>query len=217
MHASRRASIANGGLPPRSVLRSALALGAALLLLCVAVAGLWYQDWRYSLPTPRPANLAQPAPGQRVFADDLGAAALVADGRPLWLHFTSSECPCSRFAADHVRALVRDCGARVRFVAVEEGEGGSGVELGMPEIADPDGRIARRFGVYSTPQAVLLAGDGSLWYRGNYNASRYCSDARSAYARLALEALLGGAPRPEFPAPATVAYGCALPHAEGAP
>ena len=47
--------------------------------------------------------------------------------------------------------------------------------------------------------------------RGNYNASRYCTDRATEYARIALELLLGSN---DAPVPAeTPAYGCELPSA----
>lgn len=208
-------SDASGGATIGARVRSVLALSGALLMLATAASAFWYQDWRYSLPTPRPPDLAEVPLGTSVAGPPAAD-----DGRPVFLHFTSPECPCSRFARDHVRALLRALGERTRFLVVEEAEAGdeSGArtELGIPRIADPGGRIAARFGVYSTPQAVILAPDGSLWYRGNYNAARFCTDPATAYARLALEALLLGDARPAFPASATTAYGCALPGAEAA-
>lgn len=197
--------------------RVVAALASSALLLALVATTFWYQDWRYSLPTPPPPGLEQVALGALVA--DLPLAH--EDGRPLFLHFTSRACPCSRFALDHVRALVREHGERVRFVAVlpAESEDGSvdatdereGTGLGIPEVVDVGGRLAARLGVYSTPQAVLLDADGTLRYRGNYNAARFCTRRESEYARLALEALLAGAPIPAWPEAATRAYGCALP------
>ena len=40
-----------------------LAAGCTALLLTLVIAVFWYQDWQYSLPTPRPETLKQPALG----------------------------------------------------------------------------------------------------------------------------------------------------------
>jgi hypothetical protein len=78
-------------------------------------------------------------------------------------------------------------------------------------VKDTGGEIARECGVYSTPQAVILTSEGRLYYRGNYNLARYCSDPATEFARLAIESILGG--RPAFPAPkeSVISYGCSLP------
>lgn len=196
--------------------RGLAVLVTTLLLLASAAGTLWYQDWRYSLPTRRPLGLQQIALGSNV-AEELRG--LESDERPLFLHFTSPDCPCSRFVLDQLRALVRAQGDAVRFVAVIEGldalADGDVSGLGLPQLFDPHGRLAARLGVYSTPQAVILTADGTLWYRGNYNAARFCVQPRTAFAQQALEALLADIPRPEFPASATLAYGCALSNGEG--
>jgi hypothetical protein len=73
-----------------------------------------------------------------------------------------------------------------------------------------DSSLAAGCGVYSTPQAVIINGDQQLHYRGNYNKSRYCTDKKTNYAQIALEALLYKQPL-AFDAFATKAYGCQLP------
>jgi hypothetical protein len=84
-------------------------------------------------------------------------------------------------------------------------------ELGVPVIHDADGSLARRVGVYSSPQAVILTADGALYYRGNYNLARYCTDARTEFARIAIEHVLAGKASYDAPVQARVAYGCPLP------
>jgi len=141
-------------------------------------------------------------------------------GRPLFLHFFNPDCPCSRFNQDHVRDLIRAHGHDATFVAVIEPEGSPLAEdaaatathdLGVPAVIDEDGDLARQVGVYSTPQAVIVATDGWLYFRGNYNAARYCTDERSEHARIALEHALAGDRAFEAPPGSNVAYGCPLP------
>ncbi len=190
-------------------------LASTGLLLALIAATFWYQDWRYSLPTPRPPGLEQPALGTLV-PSWIRAQLAANDGRPVFLHFTSPDCPCSRFVLDHVRELVRAHQREVRFVAVIQPEGAHDplepdlIGLGIEQWTDAGGRIAASLGVYATPQAVLVTPGGELWYRGNYNVSRYCAQPGSAFARLALEALLAHSAKPEPPEAATRAYGCAL-------
>lgn len=196
-----------------------------LLLLGIAGTTLWFQDWRYSLPTPRPSALVQPAVGSPLLLT--GALAGLRLGRPaaagqiapaVFLHFFNPDCPCSRFNLDHVRDLSARYGDRVRFIAVVQAENAPALDaeiqrchLSMQAVVDADGRIARAYGVYSTPQAVLLDRQGRLYYRGNYNAARYCDRTASEYARIALDSLLAGHPPPLLPSSAAIAYGCPLP------
>ena len=74
-----------------------------------------------------------------------------------------------------------------------------------------DGALPAACGVYSTPQAVLLDTHRRLYYRGNYNQSRYCTDEKTSYAKIAIEGLLHAQSRLAFGQLALRAYGCSLP------
>ncbi len=184
----------------------------------------WRQDWRYSLPTPRPAGLYQPPLGSAVPLPPV-LARFKRPRRALFLHFVNSRCPCSQFNLEHVRFLTEQFHSAVDFVAVvqtplserEARAEYSGLHLAMPMVLDSKARLGSAFGVYSTPQAVLLGETGQLYFRGNYNLSRYCADATTEFARLALLALVNGRPLPAFPQQAMVAYGCPLRRLRTAP
>jgi hypothetical protein len=146
----------------------------------------------------------------------LESGKLTANGRPVHFHFFNPTCPCSRFNLDHLHALVRKFGSKVYFVAVVESDlvdtkafADIAKDLEIPWIADDNGKIAAAAGIYSTPQAVVTTADGALFYRGNYNLSRYCTDPKTEFARIALESLIAQTPAPASPQPA--AYGCELP------
>jgi hypothetical protein len=181
----------------------------------------WEQDWKWGLPTPRPANLTQPAIGSRLaLPTRIANVGTRTPQRPLFIHFFNPDCPCSRFNQDHVRTLIRENRETATFLAVIEPEDGPARtesvaeverDLGIPAVLDADGSLARAAGVYSSPQAVILAPDGALYYRGNYNLARYCTDERTEFARIALEHVLAGDPAYDAPAPARIAYGCPLP------
>jgi hypothetical protein len=72
-----------------------------------------------------------------------------------------------------------------------------------------DAALAASCGVYSTPQAVILSPGKQLFFRGNYNSSRYCTNKKSEYARQALDNLLHNLPVVHNPS-AITAYGCRL-------
>ena len=198
--------------------RTVLAGLSTLTLLGAIGAIFWYQDVRYSLPTPRPATWRPVPPGTRVaLPPEIEALRAQNPGKPLFLHFFNPSCPCSRFNVDHVRQLVTTFGRDVVFVAVLREQTPETLEhayralgLGIPFYVD-NGPMADATGVYSTPQAAVLDPDGVLFYRGNYNVTRYCRDRETEFARLALERLRLGAPAPQFASDATLAYGCPLP------
>jgi hypothetical protein len=169
------------------------------------------------VPAPRPADLQQPDVGAKL---TLSPLALRSDGTvPIFLHFFNPDCPCSRFNIEHIRMLIYKHKRQVRFVAVLQGQGEGerltasfrNLGLGIESVVDELGEIARAAGVYATPQAVLLDPQGRLYYRGNYNASRYCTAPDTEFARIALDRLLGGRPAEPISLAASTAYGCPRP------
>ena len=198
-------------------LRSAIVLCSTCLILGLIGSVFWYQDWQYSLPAIRPGNLEQKAIGEIVPVAQVGLA--VTGNQPLFLHFFNPKCPCSRFNVDHIRGLIRKHKGQVHFIAVLQGEGDRDqltqefehFGLGIDAVVDETGEIARAAGVYATPQAVLLDSGSRLYYRGNYNSSRYCSTPETEYARIALESLLIGKSAKPSVLEAITAYGCPFP------
>jgi hypothetical protein len=219
-----------GGISLR--VRVALVGASTVALLGVVGAAFWYGDLRYSRPTPRPATLVQPPIGATLpGAEWLTRAGVKPDGRPILIHFFNADCPCSRFNLEHLHKLEARFGDRVQFVAaVQSDADGSAsdqtdlrgrlesLHLGIPHFIDQGAVAAHVAGVYSTPQAVILDADSRLTFRGNYNASRFCTDPRTEFARIALESLIGDVPSAPHPSsrPAAIsaeqpAYGCQLP------
>jgi hypothetical protein len=84
-----------------------------------------------------------------------------------------------------------------------------GIDISV--IIQNGGKIAELCGVYATPQAVIIQQNNLLFYRGNYNKSRYCSDKNTNFAEMAIIDLLEGKEPPNFGELATRAYGCELP------
>jgi hypothetical protein len=147
---------------------------------------------------------------------DLAGKLPVADNKPVFLHFFNPDCPCSRFNIPFFKALVRKYNGRITFaIVVLNNQSYSAKEIQNKfDIDIPvsfDSTLAAACGVYSTPQAVLLDADRHLYYRGNYNKSRYCTDSRSNYAQMAIDSLFGHVPDPVFSGYALKSYGCQLP------
>jgi len=186
-----------------------------LMLLFTAVGALfWYNEGVYHLPTPIPENYKPISQGKFIKLNKL----LEADhGKPLFLHFFNPDCPCSRFNIANFKSLVKQYGSQVNFVIIVMNnkfytakEVQDKFDLSVPVLFDAS--IAASCGVYSTPQAVLLDNQHQLYYRGNYNSSRYCTDEKTSYAKIAIAGLLHNHTKLIFDQLALRAYGCRLPN-----
>lgn len=186
-------------------------IGAALVLIaCVSGIGLlfWKNELKYQLPTPKPANYIQVSTGHAVtlpqsFSSDAS----------YFLHFYNPDCPCSRFNARHLKSLIRSYKDSVQIVvvlAVQEDLTKAKKEFGedLTYFVDSDNSLTKACGVYSTPQAAIIDQQGRLFYRGNYNASRYCTTRATNFAELSLIALLNNQPPPSFGLVSSQSYGC---------
>lgn len=192
---------------------SKIVAGSLLALSAVAVIHIfWNEQIKYAQPTAVPAHYKPVAVG-----DTLLLPMSFEDGTAYFLHFYNPDCPCSRFNARHIESLINDYGSNIRFLIIvadathlQRARTRFGVDLAY--VVDSDQRIAQAVGVYSTPQAAIVTGDHSLYYRGNYNRSRYCTTRATNFAELSLLALINGQPAPDFGLEATQSYGCELEH-----
>jgi thiol-disulfide isomerase/thioredoxin len=194
-------------------MRTGTVIAWLALLFAGIIALFWHNEWVYSLPTPVPASYKIVSRG-----DDIRLTAQLdsLNNKPLLLHFFNPDCPCSRFNIDHFRSLVKQYGNKINFAMIVM----SNKEYSVKEIQDKyevnipvifDTTLAASCGVYSTPQAVIIDTTHKLYYRGNYNKGRYCTNQKTEYARMALDALLNKMPALVFDRFALKAYGCKLP------
>ena len=170
-------------------------------------------NWFIVYPTPVPTNYLDVKPGDYVNID---AVLKTEKDKPVFIHFFNPNCPCSKFNIPHVRSLMKEYENKATFaVAVmckdkyTEEEIRDKFDLDVPVLFDT--AIAKSCGVYSTPQAVILDKDHKLYFRGNYNKSRYCTDKKSNFAQMALDSLVNNKVEPLFSEAALKAYGCQLP------
>jgi thioredoxin-related protein len=194
-------------------MRKALTIVLLLVTFSSMACIFWYTDWEYSLPTPVPAKYHPVTTGTYV---ELAGTLRVAENKPVFLHFFNPDCPCSRFNIPFFKSLVRKYGDRISFAIVvlnnqsyTANQIKNKFDLDIP--VSFDSTLAAKCGVYSTPQAVLLDAEHHLYYRGNYNKSRYCSDSRTNYAQMAIDSLFSHVSQPLFSGLALKAYGCTLP------
>jgi peroxiredoxin len=188
----------------------------AILLLtftCISIL-FWYSEWQYSLPTPVPVKYHAVSINEHI---DITAKFNPAKNEPVFLHFFNPDCPCSRFNISHFKTLAAAYADKISFAVVVITKDKTYTEAGLKKkygITVPilfDTSLAAICGVYSTPQAVLLTAGQMLYYRGNYNRSRYCTDKKSNYAQIAIDSLLASKTEPVFNKYALTAYGCSLP------
>jgi hypothetical protein len=184
------------------------------LLLGIISGFFWYNQLRYSLPTPVPADYKTVHNGQKIL---LGRDLRFKNNKPVFLHFFNPDCPCSRFNIDQFKSLVKTYDSQVNFAVVlmtakpyTSAEIQDRFGIKVPIVADST--IAASCGVYSTPQAVVLNADKQLFYRGNYNKSRYCTDKETSYANIALMNILHKKTTLTLDQYALKAYGCTLPN-----
>ena len=189
-------------------------LFTVLLLLIGAAGGIgylfWQQEGQYLLPTPVPADYQPTSTGETVV---LNKGLMGSNRSGLFLHFFNPDCPCSRFNVKHFNYLGRTYGKQLQFAVIipEFADYEKARELiaaSIPVYVDKGDSLANASGVYATPQAVLLDSTGKLYYRGNYNKARYCTQKSSNYAEQALLDYLAGKTAPQFGQLASRSYGC---------
>jgi hypothetical protein len=184
------------------------------LLMAMIFSFFWYNQLRYSLPTPIPAGYKSVRKGEKIM---LGTDLQFNNDKPVFLHFFNPDCPCSRFNIDQFKSLVKSYQSQVNFAVVlmtakpyTAAEVQNRFGITVPIVIDST--IAASCGVYSTPQAVVLNTEKKLYYRGNYNKSRYCTDKKTSYANIALMNILHKKTTLRLDQYALKAYGCTLPN-----
>lgn len=180
---------------------------------CLLIAKIfWEQELKYTRPTPVPDKYVAVPVNQRL---DQNFELFRPAEKPRHLHFYNPACPCSKFNLTHFSSLVKKYQQEIDFFMVlptDEHLETVEAEFGgvLTVLVDADEALAEACGVYATPQAVIIDAKGKLYYRGNYNKTRYCTNSATNYAQLAIDSLLAHKPAPHLGVLATTAYGCEL-------
>ncbi|MCB1877006.1 MAG: protein disulfide oxidoreductase [Chromatiales bacterium] len=132
-----------------------------LLLLAVIMAVGWWRAGDMASGAA-PALIAYDLEGNLFRLD------AVRDG-PVLVHFWASWCPVCRTQDGAIDSLAKD--AHVITVAMQSGADDA-IEtylqeegLSFPALADPDGRIARAWGVNGVPASFIVGSDGRIHFR----------------------------------------------------
>ncbi len=192
---------------------------AFTLLTLVSIVSIvyvfWHNEVKFLLPTPIPKTYSDIKIGEQIPIFNY----IQKSNKPALLHFFNPECPCSRFNIKELKQIIKEHKDSIEVYLVLEDIDSSynfteKYDLNLPVLKDSDGKIADLCGVYSTPQAVVVKPNGTIYYKGNYNIARYCNASKTRFANIALTNLLAGKPLPPFSKKATEAYGCNLPSDE---
>jgi len=176
----------------------------------------WKQELQYALPTPVPANFVDVKAGTKV---DLAKVITSSGGKPTLLHFFNFDCACSRFNMRDFESMAKQFGNDVNFYVVIQSEDeedrdrfNKKYDLDIPTILDKDGSISDKCGIYATPQGVLLDKEFTIYFKGNYNLARYCTEKETKFAELAIGHLLKNEPLPlALQYALKEPFGCSLP------
>jgi peroxiredoxin len=178
----------------------------------------WEHEIKYASPTPVPDNFKDVNVGSRI---DLSSVNVL-PGKSTVLHFFNPDCPCSKFNMKDFESLSRKYSEYVNFYIVlqsdednAEHEFKERYDLDLPILVDREGVISDMCGIYSTPQAVILNERSVIYFKGNYNKSRFCTRKETRYVEIALDSLIQNRPLPMFVQnELTLPYGCVLPSDE---
>lgn len=177
-----------------------------------AIGYLFYtQEVKYWVPTPVPENYQSVSLGSEVNLEEFQSS-----GKK-FIHFYNPNCPCSKFNTKSYKALLKEYHKKFEcYVVIQRTLDGLDdddrsflKELDVEVLVDLDKKIAKAYGVYATPQIVLVDEEDKIYYRGNYNQARYCTNLKTNFAKMAIDSMLTGS-QYLFPAVAFTAYGCDL-------
>jgi len=198
-------------------MKARVAIFSIATLLAVGSIGwiFWEQEAKYVLPTPVPPDFKEVKLGERI---DLSTFHISA-GRVAMLHFFNPDCPCSRFNMMEFERIASKYRDRADvYVVLQSSDNGDAetfrtkYDLNLPILLDNNGAISDRCGIYSTPQSVVLDKASKLYFKGNYNAARYCTRKETSFAEIAMDHLLKDEALPLWvTTELALPYGCTLP------
>lgn len=146
----------------RPTRRGLLRFGRDVLVIGLLYAAVFAWKGRGMAEGPAPALRAVDLAGRSV---DLAAMR----GRPVLVQFWGTWCPVCRMELESLQALSRD--RQVVTVAMQSGEESEirafmrKHHLNYTVIADPDGGIARRWGVSAVPAGFVIGPSGRIRFR----------------------------------------------------
>ena len=132
------------------------------LILAIVFGVQWWQG------RPLATGAAPPLAGWTLDGQWLDLGHINLQGAPILVHFWATWCPICRLGNGGIDAIARD--HRVVTVAMQSGDA---TEVGrfmategldFPVVMDPNGEIARRWGVVGVPATFVLDANGQIAY-----------------------------------------------------
>ncbi|MDD4929337.1 MAG: protein disulfide oxidoreductase [Gallionella sp.] len=139
--------------PPTDIRRRGYAVNLLLFVLLVAGIRLWQQRDMVSGSAPR-------LPGVTTAGGPLPA-------HPVLVHFWASWCPVCRAEQGSIADIAHD-DPNVVTIAMQSGKAEEVARhmreqgIDFPVLNDPDGSIARAWGVHAVPASFILSPDGRI-------------------------------------------------------
>lgn len=143
--------------------------------------------------------------------------------KDMFIHFFDVACKFSKINIEHIRLFTAKYENEFDFFVVIMGDHNQTYidkfkgEFEVPDfvvlISDKECRIAKKSGVFSTPQAIIVNVDKTLYFRGNYNSETgLCTPANigSSSPAVAIRYKINNAPAPKFPPYMILPWGCEL-------
>lgn len=146
---------------------------------------------------------------------------VVGDRQAVVLIFLSPFCPTSNVFTPEVNQIAADYADRFAFYLVEADthisladakKHAETLEIKVPLLLDPEQRLARLTEAKITPEAVVLAANGTTLYQGRINdlyttPTKKLKEPATHDLRIALDAIATGQP---VATPRTKAIGCSI-------
>lgn len=140
--------------------------------------------------------------------------------KPVYLHFYNEKCTNARINIDHIQRFISKYQNDFDFYLIDQSSQPKQKirqELGLPSflqiIPDPNGELFDYFNIRSTPHALILQPNGSIYFNGNYNNQNgLCgpTDIQWSAPAIALKFLKNHSNPPIFPTYQLVPKGCEI-------
>jgi hypothetical protein len=173
-------------------------LGATLALLAgpaLAQTGFEVQPWpAHKVP---PLSVGLDTSGKPLLLKDLRGQALVINFWATWCEPCREEMPSLAQLAQSQSGKLRVLAVNFKESPATVGQFVAATGLTIPTLRDPDGALARAWGIRVFPSTVLISADGQV-----RSVVRGAFDWHGEAARALIAPLLPGAPAPVVPKPA---------------